>query len=62
MNALKKTEIFLHVVILKRKRNDYNDDFKNSTVKTFRYTILTMLINNNLTKLQNTIIKKTLIF
>ena len=61
MNAFKKTKIFLHVVILKRKRDDYNDDFENSTVKTFRYVMLIMLTNNDLTKLQNATIEKTLI-
>ena len=59
MNALKKTEIFSHVAISKRKRDDYDDDLENSTVKTSRHAMLTMLVNDDLTKLQNAIIERT---
>ena len=55
-------KIFLHVVMLKRKRNDYNNDFKKSIIKILRITLLLMFINKNLKILRELITKNVLVF
>ena len=57
IDTFKRAEIFLHVVISKRKLNDHNDDFKKSAVKIFRTIMLTMLANDDLKKLRNSNIR-----
>ena len=55
-------KIFLHVAILKRKRNNYNNNFEKLIIKILRVTLLLMLVNENLKILRKFITKNVLIF
>ena len=52
----------MHIVILKQKQDNYNNNFKESTVKMFQTVMLIILTNDNLKKLRNSNIKNMLIF
>ena len=62
IKLFKTIKTFLHVTILKRKRNDYNNYFKKLIVKMLRVTLLLMLVNKNLKILRKLIAKNVLVF
>ena len=55
-------KFFLHIVILKRKQEDYNINLEKSSIKISRTALLTMFANKNLKISQNSITKNVLIF
>ena len=56
IDAFKMTEIFLHVVISKRSRDDNDHDFEKRITKRSRATLLTLLTCEDLNESQDLII------
>jgi len=56
IDAFKITEIFLHVVILKRPRDDNDHDLEKRIIKRSRATLLTLFTCENLNESQDLII------
>ena len=48
IKSFKMMKIFLHIVILKQKRENYNINLEKSSIKMLRTALLTMLANKNL--------------
>ena len=62
IKSFKMIKIFLYVAMLKRMRNNYDNNFKKLIVKILRVTLLLMLVNENLKILRKLITKNILIF
>ena len=62
LKLFKIMKIFLHVAMLKRKRENYDNNFKKLIIKMLRAALLLMLVNKNLKILRKLIIKNILVF